>query len=284
MAILLGAGAARVDRGQIGPDDLHASSAPRSGDASQTPGHAGLTAIKAAEREGVLGSTNAELQPPFEETTMNDTVLRDRVLAQLDFEPGVEAAHIGVAVDTGVVTLTGHVTNYAQKALVEAAVQRVVGVRGLAEELTVALDGSNPYSDDDIAERVLIVLDLNVLVPPNCIQVKVQRGWLTLSGKVDWYYQQSAAIDDLRKLRGVMGITNAIKIKPHADSGDVKQHIEAALKRTAEVEAGGVEVSVVGSKVTLRGTVRNWADRCTVERAAWSSPGVSLVEDHVTVA
>ena len=215
---------------------------------------------------------------------MDDTFLRDSVLAELDFEPGVQAAHIGVAVDSGVVTMTGHVTNYAQKSLAEAAVRRVKGVRGIAEELTVALDGSNPYSDDDIAERALIVLDLNVLLPPGSVQVKVQRGWLTLSGKVDWDYQRMAAIEDLRKLRGVMGITNGIVIKPRADSSNVKQHIEAALKRTAEVEAGRVNVTVLDGKVTLRGSVRNWADRCTVDRAAWSTPGVSLVEDHVTVA
>lgn len=215
---------------------------------------------------------------------MDDTFLRDSVLAELDYEPGVEAAHIGVAVDTGVVTLTGHVTNYAQKSLAEAAVKRVVGVRGIAEELTVALDGSNPYSDADIAERALIVLDLNVLLPPKSVQVKVQGGWLTLSGQVNWDYQRTTAIDDLRKLRGVMGITNAIKIKPHADSSNVKQHIEAALKRTAEVEAAGVKVSVLDGRVTLNGSVHNWADRCTVERAAWSAPGVSWVEDHVTVA
>jgi osmotically-inducible protein OsmY len=163
-------------------------------------------------------------------------------------------------------------------------VKRVKGVRGIAEELTVDLGPSNPYADEDIAKRAVAALDLNVLVPTGKIQVKVERGWITLTGEVEWDYQRSIAASDLRKLRGVAGLTNAVTLKPRATPADIEHRIREALRRNAEVESEQVKVVVDGGKVKLEGRVRTWADREAVERAAWSAPGVHLVEDHVSVA
>ena len=214
---------------------------------------------------------------------MDDKTLRQNIIDELNFEPSIDAASIAVAVDDGVVTLTGKVPNYAQKHLAELAVRRVRGVRGIAEELKVMLDGSNPYADDDIAQRALTVLDLNVLVPIGKIMVKVEHGWLTLTGEVEWDYQRTAAMHDLRKLRGVMGITNNVTLKPHASAPDIKQRITDALKRSAEVEGSRIKVSVINGEVELRGDVDSFADRRSVAQAAWSAPGVTMVKDHVHV-
>jgi len=214
---------------------------------------------------------------------MDDKILRRHVIDELDFEPSVDAANIGVAVDQGVVSLTGHVPNYVQKSLAEQAVMRVKGVRGIAEALEVAGDGTTPQSDDDIARRALTLIDLNVLIPPGKIQIKVEQGWLTLTGAVEWDYQRTAANDDLRKMRGVMGIRNNITVAPYASAADVERRIKAALERSAEIEAKGVRVTVQDGRVKLEGRVNSWADRNTLERAAWSAPGVRLVEDDVQI-
>lgn len=215
---------------------------------------------------------------------MNDKALRQDITDELDWDPSIDSANIGVAVDNGVVTLTGHVPNYAQKSTVETVVRRVKGVRAIAEEIKVRLDGSDPYSDDDIARRACTVLDLNLLVPIGAIKVKAQQGWLTLTGELDWDYQRKAAIDDLRKLRGVVGITNSVTLKVRVSAGDVVDRIKQALKRDAEIEASDVHVRVHNGKVTLDGKVDSWSDRQTAERAAWSAPGVHAVEDHLHLA
>jgi osmotically-inducible protein OsmY len=143
---------------------------------------------------------------------------------------------------------------------------------------------SNPYADEDIAKRAVTALDLNVLVPPRKIQVKVERGWITLSGEVEWNYQRTVAAADLRKLRGVVGLTNAVTLKARATPADVERRIREALRRNADVETDQIKVVVEGGKVKLEGRVHTWADREAVERAAWSAPGITLVEAHVSVA
>jgi osmotically-inducible protein OsmY len=215
---------------------------------------------------------------------MDDKLLRQRVVDALDWEPAVDAARVGVTVENGIVTLTGHVPNFAQKSAAEELVRRVKGVRGIAEEIRVDIGQTNPYLDDDIARRAVAALDQNVLLPENSILVKVQQGWLTLSGEVQWDYQRSAAVADLRKLRGVTGISNNIVLKPRASSSDVARRIERALERHAHVEAKNIHVQVADGKVTLRGRVPNWADRRLVESAAWSAPGVNSVVDNLQVA
>jgi osmotically-inducible protein OsmY len=215
---------------------------------------------------------------------VDDKILRQCIIDELDFDPRIHSANIGVAVDGGIVTLTGHVPTYPQKAFAEQAVKRVKGVRGLAEELKVQFAGADAFSDEEIAKRAIAILDFNVLVPKGAVTVKVEKGWITLSGEVPWEYERTAATADLRKLRGVMGISNLVTVKPHATTFDVQQRITEALKRSAEVEARNVKVNVHDGRVTLEGHVDTWADRQAVERAAWSAPGVHAVEDHVHIA
>jgi osmotically-inducible protein OsmY len=215
---------------------------------------------------------------------MNDKDLRQSVVDELDWEPSIDSADIGVAVQNGLVTLTGHVRNYAQKFEAEKAVKRVKGVRGVVQELKVRYDAADPYSDEDIAERALTALDLNVSVPRGKVYVKVQQGWVTLTGDVDWQYQREAAEADIRKLTGVMGISNMITLKPRALAIDITKRIQDALRRDAQLEAGAISVVVSdGGKVTLEGQVHSFHDREVAERAAWSAPGVRQVADHVEI-
>jgi osmotically-inducible protein OsmY len=215
---------------------------------------------------------------------MNDSTLRQDILDELDFEPSIDAADIGVAVEDGVITLTGHVATYSQKLRIEDVVGRVKGVKGIAQEIEVRPFGTNRTADDEIAKRAINTIAWNTSVPDNTVQVKVQKGWVTLSGKVDWQYQRIAAADAVRDLAGVVGVMNQIEIKPHISALDVKKRIEDALKRNAEVEAQAIKVAVLdGGKVRLDGRVHAWSERRAAEQAAWAAPGVHAVEDHISV-
>jgi osmotically-inducible protein OsmY len=213
---------------------------------------------------------------------MGDLQLRQNVVDELEYEPSVDAAHIGVAVDKGVVTLTGHVASYAEKQAAIAAVRRIKGVRAIAEEMEVRYPSGKKTSDDEIAKRAIDILDWDTMVPNGSIQVIVRDGWVTLTGSVDWHYQKKHAEDDVRKLSGVRGVTNTVGIKPSVQAEDVKRKIEEALKRHAEVEANAIRVTVPErSKVVLEGKVGSWEERHAVENAAWSAPGVMSVEDRM---
>lgn len=216
---------------------------------------------------------------------MSDSKLRQDIINELDFEPSIDAADIGVAVENGIVTLTGHVPTYAQKVTVEKVVRRVKGVKGLAQEIEVRPLGSNRTADDQIARRAVDTISWNTSVPDDAVQVKVQLGWVTLTGDVDWQYQKAAAAEAVQDLAGVVGVINQIQIKPRASASDVKKRIEEALKRNAEIEAQAIRVDVLGDgKVRLDGKVRAWSERNAAERAAWSAPGVTTVEDRITVS
>lgn len=215
---------------------------------------------------------------------MSDMALRQNIIDELEFEPSIDAADIGIAVDSGVVTLTGHVPSYFQKIEVENVVSRVRGVRGIAQEIEVRPFGTNTTADDEIAKRALNSINWNTTVPNDAVQAKVTKGWVTLSGKVEWQYQKIAALDAVKRLTGVIGVSNNIEVKPRVSSFDVKKRIEDALKRTAEVEANGITVLVADGKVTLEGHVNAWPERSAVERAAWSAPGVKAVVDHIRVS
>lgn len=215
---------------------------------------------------------------------MDDLTLRDNVLNELEFEPSVNAAHIGIAADNGVVTLTGHVGSFAEKLMAERVVQRVKGVRAIAQEIEVRLPSDQKTSDDDIAQRALKIIEWDTTIPNGKIQIKVQKGWVTLTGEVPWYFQSTAAESAVRKLSGVIGITNDITIKPSVQAGDIKHRIEDALKRNAEFEANQIRVLVSGGRVTLEGKVKAWHERLLAERAAWAAPGVNIVEGHLAVA
>ena len=214
---------------------------------------------------------------------MDDKTLRQFIIDELDFEPSIDAANIGVAVEKGVVTLTGHVANYAEKIAAERAVEHVKGVKAIAQEIEVRFSGQPKRSDDEIAQRALDILTWSVQVPTDSIQVKVEKGWVTLIGAVEWQYQKQAAESAVRQLSGVRGITNTIEIEPHVAASDVHQKIMDSLKRNAEVEADSIRVVVDNGKVILEGKVKAWYERNLAERAAWSAPGVKAVEDRLSI-
>lgn len=214
---------------------------------------------------------------------MTDIALRQNILDELEFEPSIDAAHIGVAVEDGIVTLTGHVSSYWEKTTAENVVKRVKGVKGLAEEIEVRLVGLKGTADDEIARRAVDAITWNVSIPRDKVQVKVQDGWITLTGKLEWQYQKNAAAEAVRGLAGVVGVANQIEIIPRASVSDIKKRIENALKRDAETEAQTIRVNVLDGKVTLEGKVRAWSERQAAERAAWSSPGVRAVEDRISI-
>jgi len=213
---------------------------------------------------------------------MEDKLLKRLVEDELEWEPSVNATGIGVSVDGGIVTLTGHVGSYAELLAAEKAVKRIKGVRGYAQDMEVALAPA-AGSDTGIAAKIANILDWDVTVPKRAIQVKVQNGHVTLSGQVEWAYQRAAAEGGLRHLPGVRGLTNMITVKPRVQPSDIKRRIEEALDRRADKASGAVRVSVSEGKVFLDGTLPTWADRETVEHAAWAAPGVVAVEDRTTI-
>jgi osmotically-inducible protein OsmY len=214
---------------------------------------------------------------------MSDISLRQNILDELEFEPSVDAAHIGVAVDGGVATMTGHVNSYFEKVVAERVVQRVKGVRGIAQEIEVRYPNAKKCADDEIAKRALNIVSWDVSVPDDKVKIKVQNGWITLSGEVDWNYQKGGAEAAVRKLSGVFGVSNLITVRPRVNTSDVKLRIDEALRRSAEIEAAGVRVNVSGATVTLEGKVHSWRERGVAERAAWAIPGVGSVEDRLVV-
>lgn len=212
-----------------------------------------------------------------------DVELRQDILDELMFEPAVDAAHIGVAVEKGVVTLTGHVATYSEKLAAEEAVKRVKGVLAVAADIEVRYPGRKQHADDEIARRAIDVVSWNAALPEGVIKIKVAKGWVTLSGEVDWHFQSEEAEAAVRKLGGVVGVTNAIRLKRQAASGDVKARIEQALTRNAHVEARGIKVAVSDHTVVLEGDVHSWSERSLVERAAWSVPGISVVDNRLHI-
>lgn len=216
---------------------------------------------------------------------MDDKTLRQDVVDELQFEPAVDAAHIGVAVEDGVVSLSGHVGSYAEKLAAEKAVKRVKGVRALAEGLKVRFASDKKTNDDEIAHRALTILQWSAVAPQNNVMVKVQDGWVTLSGEVNWQHQRVAAERLVRRLSGIHGVLNTITLKPQVQPQDVKRRIEDALRRSAEIQAQTIQVSVEdGRAVALEGYVHDWEERDAVERAAWSVPGVTRVIDRLHIS
>ncbi len=212
-----------------------------------------------------------------------DTQLQQDVMYELKWEPSVKAAEIGVSAKDGVVTLTGYVDSYFRKWAAERAAARVFGVKAVAEEIQVRLPGSLKRSDEDIARAAAYALEWNVSVPYDHVKVQVQDGSVTLSGEVDWWYQKNAAEDAVRPLMGVVSVNDQIYIKPAVKPLDVKEKIESAFQRNALLDARRIKIETIGGKVILSGSVRSWAEREQVLRAAWAAPGVSEVESHIIV-
>lgn len=212
-----------------------------------------------------------------------DLEIQRDVLAELLWEPSVNAAEIGVEVQKGIVTLDGQVDSYAAKIGAEKAAQRVAGVIALAVEMTVKIPGISARTDADIARSAEQTLRWTAFVGKDTVKVMVEHGWVTLSGQVEWDYQRHTAENAVRYLLGVTGMSNQISVKPKISQAAVKTEIEAALKRRASVDAGKISVGVKGSDVTLSGSVHSLSERETARRSAWSTPGVSHVIDHLVV-
>ncbi|HEX7941672.1 MAG TPA: BON domain-containing protein [Gemmatimonadaceae bacterium] len=217
---------------------------------------------------------------------LRDTELQDRIMAELKWEPSVQSSEIGVSVRNAIVTLNGTVNTYAEKFAAERAVERVTGVRAIAEDLKVQLPGRFERSDTDIAKAALSAIEWDVEVPDDRIRIVVRDGWVTLEGKAAWFYQKAAAERAVRNLAGVVGVTNLIEVEPATKPGseDVKAKIRSAMQRSAELDTRKIDVMIDNGTVTLKGTVRSWAEREDAERAAWSAPGVRSVKDELQLA
>jgi osmotically-inducible protein OsmY len=213
-----------------------------------------------------------------------DTQLQRDVLDELKWEPSVRDAEIGVAAKDGVVTLSGTVQSFADKYAALKAAERVMGVQAVADDLMVKLPTSLVRSDTDVAHALVESLRWDVQVPDDRIKARVEDGWVTLEGDVEWRYQKDAAERAVRYLAGVKGVTNLIFVKPKkASPYEVSGKIKEALKRSAEVDADRIAVEATDGRITLRGTVRSWAERQDAERAAWAAPGVTLVDDKLAI-
>ncbi len=214
----------------------------------------------------------------------NDLELRRDLLDELDWEPSIDPAEIGVMTHEGIVTLTGPVRSYTEKLAAERVVRRVKGVKAIANDLEVRLPGSAARSDADIARAAVDALEWKTSVPEGRIGVSVSKGWITLEGEVEWQYQRDAAFEAVHHLFGVTGVNNLITVKPRVSASDVKSRIETAFLRSAELDAQRVRVETRDGKVTLRGDVCSWSERQEAERSAWAAPGVTQVENLIAIA
>jgi osmotically-inducible protein OsmY len=222
-----------------------------------------------------------ELSMAVATETRTDAQIQSDVLAELKWDARVLPNEIGVTVNDGVVTLTGQVDFYTKKWAAEEAARRVRGVKAVANDIEVRLGSER--TDTDIAEAAVRALEWDAFLPINQIQVTVSKGWVTLKGAVEWQYQKQDAERVVRRLAGVKGVTNLITVKPRVTPTDLKNKIEQALVRSAELDARRITVDVDGSKVILRGTVRSWAEREEAERQAWLAPGVTAVDNRIII-
>jgi osmotically-inducible protein OsmY len=210
----------------------------------------------------------------------SDAQIQTDVMQELKWDPSVTHEHIGVAVSDGIVALSGTVPNYIEKSAAEKATQRVAGVKAVVEKIEVKVPGSFRKDDEDIAKAIINQFRWHAQVPDELVKTSVEKGWVELTGEVEWEYQRRAAEKVVRGLTGVRGLTNKVTIKARvAQPTEIKNRIEQALKRAAEREAEHLTIEVRGSRVLLSGKVRSFAELRNVRGAAWSAPGVTSVDD-----
>jgi osmotically-inducible protein OsmY len=214
---------------------------------------------------------------------MTDHEIRQNVENALEWEPSLDAAKIAVAVEEGVVTLRGDIGSYAEKIAAERVALRVFGVKGVANDLSVRIGTMGKPTDTEIAQAAVHALMWDTSIPSNRVTVSVTDGCISLNGTLDWYFQRSEVERAVRTLKGVTGVFNNITLKTAAKPAEVRDMIEQALKRSAEVDARRINVAASDGKVILSGHVRSWAERQEAERAAWAAPGVTQVDDRLTV-
>jgi osmotically-inducible protein OsmY len=216
------------------------------------------------------------------EGAMIDLALKQRVLDELAWQPGIDEAHIGVTARGGVVTLTGHVGSYAEKCVAECAAARVVGIRAISDALEIRYS-SGVSHDGDIARQARDIISWDLAVPKNRVNVEVEDSWVTLRGDVDWRFQRQAAEADVCNLFGVMGVSNAIEIRPRRPACGVERQVRSAFRRNGEFEAENIVVTADGPTVTLTGQVGSYSKRTLAAETAWSAPGVAQVHELLTV-
>jgi osmotically-inducible protein OsmY len=213
----------------------------------------------------------------------SDSEIQKDVIDELRWDPALRDDDVAVSVRDGVATLAGFVASYADKWRAERVVSRVKGVRGIANDLQVKLPTSSQRADPDIARAAIEALKWDVVVPSDRIMVRVENGWVTLDGEVDFYFQRQAAERDVRNLTGVKGVTNLITVRAQPAAADVKERIKEAIQRAAQLDAEHITVEVEGNKAILRGTVRSYAEWRDAERAARNAPGITDVDNRLTI-
>ena len=212
-----------------------------------------------------------------------DAEIQKDIADALKWEPSLRDDDIAIAVRDGVVTLAGYVDSYFDKWRAERAIENVAGVKAIANDLNVVLPVSSERPDPDIARAAVDVLKWNVSIPDDRVRVKVENGWVTLEGEVDWGYQREAAMRAIRSLTGVKGVSNRIAVRAQPSPSNVKQRIMDALKRGAEFDASRISVEIQGHKAILEGTVRSYAEKKDAERAALNAPGITEIENRLTI-